>query len=275
MAIYKIDDKNELYYEHVPPKDGGYTCVFVNALTGDVSAWNGLVGKNLINNKDGYLVYNFRGQANSKFESSLDLSAELIVKDLVDLINFLKLENIVLIGLSIGGLYAAMSLFNGVQAKGLVLINTLRKPSERLNWINNAMANAVKFGGTSLILDMTLPVVASPKFLSKMKDNALKYENYLGLDDYNGVSKLMHGGFTTNWDFDWGKLDLPVLVLTGHFDKVFRIEEDINDLIKRIKNVRRIEIPECGHLIPLEDPELFSYHLSGFIQSLKKVRIIS
>ena len=270
MAIYKIDDKNELYYEHIPPKDGGYTCVFVNALTGDVSAWNGLVGKNLINNKDGYLVYNFRGQANSKFESSLDLSAELIVKDLVDLINFLKLENIVLIGLSIGGLYAAMSLLNGVQAKGLVLINTLRKPSERLNWINNAMANAVKFGGTSLILDMTLPVVASPKFLSKMKDNALKYENYLGLDDYNGVSKLMHGGFTTNWDFDWGKLDLPVLVLTGHFDKVFRIEEDINDLIKRIKNVRRIEIPECGHLIPLEDPELFSYHLSGFIQSLKK-----
>ena len=80
----------------------------------------------------------------------------------------------------------------------------------------------------------------------------------------------MHGGFTTNWDFDWGKLDLPVLVLTGHFDKVFRIEEDINDLIKRIKNVRRIEIPECGHLIPLEDPELFSYHLSFFIQSLKK-----
>ena len=175
-----------------------------------------------------------------------------------------------MIGLSIGGLYAAMSLFNGVQAKGLVLINTLRKPSERLNWINNAMANAVKFGGTSLILDMTLPVVASPKFLSKMKDDALKYENYLGLDDYNGVSKLMHGGFTTNWDFDWGKLDLPVLVLTGHFDKVFRIEEDINDLIKRIKNVRRIEIPECGHLIPLEDPELFSYHLTGFIQSLKK-----
>jgi pimeloyl-ACP methyl ester carboxylesterase len=163
-----------------------------------------------------------------------------------------------------------MSLFDGVQAKGLVLINTLRKPSERLNWINNAMANAVKFGGTSLILDMTLPVIASPKFLSKMKDNALNYENYLGLDDYNGISKLMHGGFTTNWNFDWSKLDLPVLVLTGHFDKVFRIEEDINDLIKNIKNVKRIEVPECGHLIPLEDPELFSYHLNAFIISLKQ-----
>ena len=270
MAVYKIDDKNELYYEYVRPKDGGCTCVFVNALTGDVSAWNGSIGESLKKNNDGYLVFNFRGQTNSKFESDLNLSAKLIVKDFVDLINFLKPENIVLVGLSIGGLYAAMSLFNGIQAKGLVLINTLRKPSERLNWINNAMANAVKFGGTSLILDMTLPVVASPKFLSKMRQNALNYENYLGLDDYNGISKLMHGGFTTNWNFDWSKLDLPVLVLTGHFDKVFRIEEDINDLIKNIKNVKRIEVPECGHLIPLEDPELFSYHLNAFIISLKQ-----
>ena len=40
--------------------------------------------------------------------------------------------------------------------------------------------------------------------------------------------------------------------------------------IKNVKNVRRIEAQECGHLIPVEDPELFSYHLNGFIHSLKK-----
>ena len=269
MAIFKIDDDNEIYYEYVEPKDGGFTCVFVNALTGDVSAWNGFIGESVVKNKDGYLVYNFRGQAKSKFDRNLDLNDSLIVNDLVNLLNFIKPKNIVLIGLSIGGLYAAMSLLKGVQAVGLVLINTLRKPSERLNWINNAMANAVKFGGTSLILDMVMPMIASPKFLSKMKSNALKYENYLGLDDFDGVSKLMHGGYTTDWDFDWSKLNLPVLIMTGHYDKVFRIEDDINDLIKNVRNVRRIEVPECGHLIPIEDPELFSYHLNGFVQSLK------
>ena len=269
MAIFKIDDKNELYYEYIPPKDGDCTCVFVNALTGDVSAWNGSIGKNLIKKNDGYLVYNFRGQAQSKFDRNLELSDNLIVNDLISLVNFIKPKNIVLVGLSIGGLYAAKSVLSGVQAKGLVLINTLRKPSERLNWINNAMANAVKFGGTSLILDMVLPMLASPSFLSKMKSNALKYENYLGLDDYDGVTKLMQGGYKTDWDFDWRKLELPVLIMSGHYDKVFRIEEDINDLIKNLKNVRRIEVPECGHLIPIEDPELFSYHLNGFVQSLK------
>ena len=64
-----------------------------------------------------------------------------------------------------------------------------------------------------------------------MRENGLKYEYYLGLDDYDGVSKLMHGVYTTNWNFDWSKLDLPVLIMTGHHDRVFRIEEDINDLI--------------------------------------------
>ena len=59
MAIFEIDDKNELYYEYVPPKNGGFTCVFVNALTGDLSAWYGSIGENLIKNNDGYLVYQF------------------------------------------------------------------------------------------------------------------------------------------------------------------------------------------------------------------------
>ena len=270
MSILKIDDQNEIYYEYVAPKNGGFTCVFVNALTGDVSTWNGSIGENLIRNNDGYLVYNFRGQSQSKFDRDLELNDEIIVNDLISLLNFIKPKNIVLIGLSIGGLYASKSILKGVKAKGLVLINTLRKPSERLNWINNAMVNAVRFGGTALILDMVLPMLASPKFLSKMKSDALKYENYLGLDDYNGVTKLLYGGYTTNWDFDWGKLGLPVLIMSGHYDKVFRVEEDINDLIKNVKNVRRIEAPECGHLIPVEDPELFSYHLNGFIYSLKK-----
>ena len=87
--------------------------------------------------------------------------------------------------------------------------------------------------------------------------------------NFNGISKLMHGGFTANWNFDWSKIDIPTMVMTGHYDKVFRIPEDINELIQKINNVRRIEVPECGHLIPLEDPELFSYHLNGFIKSIK------
>ena len=49
------------------------------------------------------------------------------------------------------------------------MINTLSKPSSRLDWINRAMVNAAKIGGSALIMDMGMPVIASPKFLDKVK----------------------------------------------------------------------------------------------------------
>ena len=68
MTILKIDDKNEIYYEFVKPKDNGFTFVFVNALTGNVSAWNGEIGQLVVGQGNGYLTYNFRGQETSKFD---------------------------------------------------------------------------------------------------------------------------------------------------------------------------------------------------------------
>ena len=50
------------------------------------------------------------------------------------------------------------------------MINTLRKPSLRLDWINRAIVNAAKLGGSALIMDMVMPIIASPKFLNKFKN---------------------------------------------------------------------------------------------------------
>ena len=56
-----IDQKNSLYYEIEEGKKNTYTYVFVNALTGNISAWNGVIGKRVRDAGYGYLTYNFRG----------------------------------------------------------------------------------------------------------------------------------------------------------------------------------------------------------------------
>ncbi len=56
--------------------------------------------------------------------------------------------------------------------------------------------------------------------------------------------------------------------MTGHLDKMFRIPEDIEELVKKIKNSKIIELPYCGHLIPLEEPEVFSDHIINFANNL-------
>ena len=268
VSEFNIDQKNSLHYEYEVGKENAYTYVFVNALTGNTSTWNGVIGKRVKDEGHGYLTYNFRGQINSRFDESINLTSEIIISDLLKLINYLNLKNIILCGLSIGGLYAAIASLEEIDVKGLVLINTLRKPSSRLDWINNAMVNAAKLGGSALIMDMGMPVIASPKFLDKVKPNALKFEDYKPLNKNDGIFKLMEGSLSANWSFDWSKIDIPTLVMTGHLDKMFRIPEDIEELVKKIKNSKTIELPDCGHLIPLEEPERFSDHIINFANNL-------
>ena len=147
------------------------------------------------------------------------------------------------------------------------MINTLRKSFPRLDWINRAMVNAAKLGWSALIMDMGMPVIASPKYLDKVKTNALDFENYKPLHKNDGIFKLMEGSLSADWSFDWSKINVPTLVMTGHLDKMFRIPEDIEELEKKIKNSERIELPYCGHLIPLEEPEEFSDHIIKFAKN--------
>ena len=61
----------------------------------------------------------------------MNLTSEIIISDLLKLIDHLNLKNIILCGLSIGGLYAATASLEDIDVKGLVLINTLRKRTIR------------------------------------------------------------------------------------------------------------------------------------------------
>ena len=90
MSILKINDQNEIYYELTEPKGNGHTFVFVNALTGNTTAWNGTIRDKIIEDGNGFLTYNFRGQDNSKFSEELNLDTDLIVSDLYLLIENLK-----------------------------------------------------------------------------------------------------------------------------------------------------------------------------------------
>ena len=56
--------------------------------------------------------------------------------------------------------------------------------------------------------------------------------------------------------------------MTDHLDKMFGIPKDIKDLVKKIKNSITLELPSCGHLIPLEETEQFSDHIIKFAENL-------
>ena len=72
-----IDQKISLYYEYEESNQNAYTHVFVNALTGNTSAWNGVSGKRVKDEGYGYLTYNFCGHL-IPFEEPEEFSDHII-----------------------------------------------------------------------------------------------------------------------------------------------------------------------------------------------------
>jgi pimeloyl-ACP methyl ester carboxylesterase len=267
MPDFHLGPQDSLYYEYKAPKaESGFTFIFFNALTGDTNNWETIIGPRLRESGHGTLAYNLRGQIKSKFSPGLKLDVDLIVNDAIQLLAELNPPRPIMVGLSIGGLFAARAWLMGAEALGLVLINTLRRQGPRLKWIGDALVRATGVGGLDLFRDLFLPLLMNEEWLATNRPNFLKPEpEYASLSPESGHYKLLaEAGREADWDLPYERLNLPVLVITGLQDHVF-LEPDVVDyLFSRLPRARRIDMPDAGHLIPAERPEALADSLLSF-----------
>jgi len=265
MPVLALDADNGLYYEHATPaRDGAPTFVFVNALTGNTQTWEAVVAPRLREAGFGTLAYNFRGQDASPFAAGTALTPELIVADLRRLLRELDPARPVLVGLSIGGLFAARALLAGAEAAGLVLLNTLREIGPRIAWVNAAMPRLVAAGGVRLFLDAVFPLLVNAEFAAAARPNFLQDAPYEPIDPDHGHLNLMQHADQADWDVDYARLTLPTLVITGLQDRVFLDLEVVERLYATLPDARREDWPEAGHLLPQERPERLADSLARF-----------
>jgi len=264
MAQLEISAGEALYYEYEPPTSKEATFVFVNSLTGSTLLWSNTICPPLQAAGYGTLCFNTRGQAHTEFADDTELTSGLVIDDIKRLLAALSPPSPIFVGLSIGGMFATHAYLNGTKAIGLVLINTLRKPSLRLDWINRANARLNEFGGRRLAVAAILPVIAPPDQLAHQYDAVFSDTPYEAPDQNDGLVRLVKGALAADWDLAYEKLDLPVLVLTGEHDRLFRIDADIAELKTRIADVEEKRYPDAGHVIPADTPETLCGDLLEF-----------
>ena len=265
MPTLTFDDQNGLFYLHTPPtRPDAPTFVFVNALTGTTAHWEDTVCDGLRVAGFGTLSYNFRGQTpESPYAPGTELTPKLIVADVVRLCTELKPQRPILVGLSIGGLFAAQAIRDGVDASGLVYLNTIREIGPRIAWVNEALGVFARTTGIAVMMDATLPMTVNPEFLQKMRPNCLKGE-IAPLPEDHPHANLMRNAASAEWDFPWDSITVPVLNITGLCDRVFLDMDVLDKWCARIPDIRRLDWEDCGHLVPLERPERLEEALKDF-----------
>lgn len=269
MATHALGPGDGLYYEHIrPAADDGRTFVFFNALTGNTGMWRSNVLPGLEENGHGALLYNMRGQAESPFSDPSAVTPAQIVQDAVSLLQAEQPTRPVLVGLSIGGLFAAQAHLAGVPAEALVLINTLRRPGPRISWITEATFRAVQVGGPGLLRDLFTPLLFNEDWLREHRDEFLGEEPYAPLEAGTGPYLLMQNAGQADWNLPYEQLALPTLVITGLQDRVFYEEGDVAALAARLPNAERLDFPDAGHMIPVERPRRLTHALLDLARRL-------
>lgn len=254
---------NANFYQYNQPAEGKPTYMFINALTGNTSAWEDVIGPHLRAEGIGTLSSNFRGQVDSPFTPDVTLGQETIVADQLALIEELNPPPDPVWSVHRWALCSRRGP-EGAGAVGIVLLNTLRKPGLRLNWLNEGAFRGAKTGGFQLMMDIMFPLITNAAFQEKVRPNFLKDEPYEPLDPSHGHYKLMEASTDADWNVPWDKLDMPVLSITGHQDRVFYVKEDVDELFAMLPNGTREDWEDCGHLVPLEHPERLADSLIRF-----------
>ena len=218
----------------------------------------------------GTLTYNMRGQTDSPFSPELELSEKLVVDDAVRLLAKVAPLRPILVGLSIGGLFAARVWSAGTAASGLVLINTLRREGPRLKWIGDALVRTVEVGGLTLFRDLFLALLMGEDWLQKNRADFLQPDSeYTALEPGSGHYKLLsEAGRHADWDIPYENLSLPTMIITGLQDHVFLEKEVVDTLFARIPDGRRVDMPAAGHLIHAEQPVALAETLIAFAKEI-------
>ena len=264
MTILRIDDDNGLYViVHPPGRAGAPTFIFVNAITGTTDHWEAIVAPALRKAGFGTVSYNLRGQAGSDFAPGTELTDTLIVEDLSRVVAAHGGANPILVGLSIGGLYAARAYLAGAACAGLVLLNTLREIGPRIAWVNDALPVVASRLGMAVFGDLMSPIILNPEALQRARPNAFT-QDYEPLPKDSGPMNIIRNSSATNWNVDWSAIAVPTLIITGHCDRVFRDPEVIDRLSSQISKHQREEWEDCGHMIPVERPERLAQSLAKF-----------
>ena len=237
--------------------------VFINSLGTDLRVWDNVIKE--LDQKYRTVRFDKRGHGLSTNIGN-NISISILANDLKLLISKLEIKNILLVGLSIGGLIALEFLKNSsTNVKGLVLSDTAAKIGSSDMW--SERISRVKAGGIAAISDDILARWFSNHFLKNKIEELQLWRSMLTRTStlgYLGCCKAIADCDLRN---EAKSISIPTLLIVGDEDGSTPVNL-VKDTANMIKNSKFKIIKGAGHLPCVEKPEIFTNELVKFLGKL-------
>lgn len=192
-----------------------------------------------------------------------EYSVELLARDVLRLLDALKLDRVHFCGLSIGGMIGMWLAANAPERLNkLVLCDTAPKIGNADGW--NARIKAVREGGTKSVSDAVVERWFTPDFHAKNPDVVAKNKAMIDGTSTDGYA----GSCAAVRDFDFwakvGEIKAPTLVIAGTHDAAVP-PADAQKLAHAIPGARYTEL-SAAHISNIEDAARFTAEVSAFLK---------
>lgn len=264
--LCKTTDNLNIYFEVQGNETAKETLVFLNGLSQSTVSWV-LTTPQFKNDYRIVLIdFIFQGQSDKTGKSrNFDTHA----RDVISVLDFLKIDNAIFIGLSYGSLVAQNFAVNySSRVSKLILASTFAVKTPYYEAIELSWWRALEYGGYGLMLDIMLPTVLSEKYFSNplFPIDLMKQTRQEANDDKEALFKLMQATKERpDYRPELKKITTPTLVIQGEKDTLFPVHM-AQEVVDSISGSRLSVIPFAGHTLNLEAIPQMNLAILNFIK---------
>lgn len=262
----KTTDNLNIYFEVQGNENAKETLVFLNGLSQSTVSW--ILTTPYFKNEYRIVLIDFifQGQSDKIGEwRSFDTHA----RDVISVLDYLKIEKAIVAGLSYGSLVAQhLAINHGNRISKLLLISTFAHKTPYYDAIELSWWRALEFGGYNLMLDIMLPSVLSENYFLNplIPIDLMKQTRQEANEDKQALFKLMRA---TKERVDYRpeliKITVPTIIIQGEKDLLLPVHM-AGEVAKAIPNSQFKVIPHVGHTLNLEAVPQMAKTMKDFIE---------
>lgn len=234
--------------------------IFSNSLGSEMMMWDELIPYLLPYFR--VLQYDTRGHGVSKNDIGIEgYTIELLAKDVIDLMDNLKIETAYFCGLSMGGLIGQyLGINHPSRFKKIVLSNTGAKIGNDERW--NSRIETISKKGMQAIVDDTMERWFTEDFRKQNPQRVAETYGMFLRSDVQGYSNCCCAIRDADFRDQLQNLSVETLVITGDEDPVTNVEQ-AEFLVSNIPNAK-LKVLHARHLAATELPKVYAEVLIDF-----------